>query len=274
MPTEAGRLLYKHAQVILRQLDQAVADIRVDGSMVSGQVAVGLAPLSTASTLALPLLQTVRERYPNIVLQIHENIGGVISEMIMTGRWDLAFIYDPGAMRGMDFEPVLSEDLFLVCPQSALPDGVDDETIPFAQVATMDLMMPRTIHVVRQLVDLTFRRVGVEARVIAEIESVPTLGLAVRAGLGSTILPWSAASAIIEGAPDVAARRITAPNIPVKISLSTSQQFPLSEPGQAVRDILSELAHRYAAEHGDRGVRRVDPPGNGRTGRKRLAVPT
>lgn len=257
MPTEAGRILYKHAQVMLRQLDQAKADIEVDGATISGQVAVGLAPLSTASTLALPLLQTVRQRYPNIVLQIHENIGGIISEMIMTGQWDLAFIYDAGETRGVDFEPVLSEDLFLVCPVSALPEDDAGDTIGFGHVAQMGLMMPRRIHIVRQLVDLTFRRVEREPKVIAEIESIPTLSLAVRAGLGSTILPWSAASAIVEGAPAVAARRITGPTIPVKVSLCTSQQFPLSEPAQAVSDILSELAHRYATAHGDRGVRKV-----------------
>lgn len=273
MPTEAGRILYRHAQVMLRQLDQAEADIRVDGATVAGQVAVGLAPISTASTLALPLLKTVRERYPNITLQIHENIGGIISEMIMTGRWDLAFIFDPGEMRGVDFEAVLNEDLFLVCPNTALPAGGDGETIPFADVAGLDLILPRRINTVRQVVDLTFRRVGIEPKVKAEIESVPTLGLAVRAGLGSTILPWSAASVIIEGDSGVAARRITAPNIPVKVSLCTSQQFPLSEPAQAVREILSELAHQYASDHGDRGVRRVQRASRKRAGAERRAKP-
>ena len=107
----------------------------------------------------------------------------------------------------------------------------------------------------------------------AEIRSVPTLGLAVRAGLGSTILPWSAASVIIEGDSGVAARRITAPNIPVKVSLCTSQQFPLSEPAQAVREILSELAHQYASDHGDRGVRRVQRASRKRAGAERRAKP-
>ena len=121
----------------------------------------------------------------------------------------------------------------------------------------MDLLMPRRIHTVRQLAELAFRRIGAEPRVIAEIEAIPTLSLAVRAGLGSTILPWSAASVILEGDAGVAARRITGPTIPVKVSLCTSQQFPLSEPALAVRDILSELAHGYASAHGDRGVRRA-----------------
>lgn len=46
-----------------------------------------------------------------------------------------------------------------------------------------------------------------------------------------------------------------------------------AEPGQAVRDILSELAHRYAAEHGGRGVQRIEPPARRKTGVRRLRAP-
>jgi len=37
--------------------------------------------------------------------------------------------------------------------------------------------------------------------------------------------------------------------------MCTSQQFPLSEPAVAVRDVLAELAHGYADTHSERGVR-------------------
>lgn len=257
-PTEAGRLLYKHAQVMLRQLDLAEADIRVDGATVSGHVAIGLAPLSTASTLALPLLRTVRERYPQIVLQIHENIGGVISELIMSGQLDIALIHDPGEMRGVVFEPVLSEDLYLICPPDKLPQEATEETIAFKHVAPLDLMMPRRINTIRQAAELTFRRTGEEPKVIAEIESIPTLGLAIGAGLGATILPWSAASVVVERSPHLMARRIVSPTIQVKVSICTSQQAPLSEPAAAVRHILSELTRDFAGAHSARGVKAID----------------
>ena len=67
IPTDAGRALYRHAQVMLRQLEQAETDIESAGTRIAGHVSVGLAPLSTAATLALPLLKEVRERYPGIV---------------------------------------------------------------------------------------------------------------------------------------------------------------------------------------------------------------
>ena len=257
VPTEAGRLLYRHAQVMLRQLEQAQTDIVSAGTSIAGRVLVGLAPLSTATTLALPLLQAVRERYPGIVLQISENVGGVISEMIMTGKMDVAFIYDPGEIRGVDFEPVLTEDLFLVAPKSFLTHPEDSEEIAVEEVATLDLVLATRIHTVRQLVDLTFRRVGVDAKVIAEIESVPTIARAIWAGLGATILPWSSANAVIAGRDDIAVRRITKPSMQVKVSICTSDQLPLSEPAQAVSDLLGELAHKFADDHQARGVKAI-----------------
>ncbi len=260
VPTDAGRALYRHAQVMLRQLEQAETDIKTAGTTVAGRVSVGLAPLSTAAALALPLLKTVRERYPGIVLQINENIGGVISEQIMTGKMDVAFIYDPGPIRGVDFEPILTEDLFFVAPSAMLPVGPKQGEIAVEEVARLDLVLPTRIHTVRQLVDTTFRRVGVDATVIAEIESVPTIGQAIWAGLGATILPWSSANAIFAGHGDaVSVKRIVKPSIPVKVSICTSDQLPLSEPAKIVSDLLADLARQFAGEHLANGVRAASP---------------
>ena len=44
VPTEAGKILYRHAQLILRQCEQAQADMKAAGQGLSGAVSVGLAP--------------------------------------------------------------------------------------------------------------------------------------------------------------------------------------------------------------------------------------
>ena len=63
-PTEAGKVLYRHAQLILRQCEQAQVDMKAAGQGLSGAVAVGLAPGTAAARLALPLLSTARARHP------------------------------------------------------------------------------------------------------------------------------------------------------------------------------------------------------------------
>lgn len=63
VPTEAGKVLYRHAQAILRQVDQAKLEMKAAGQGLSGAVSVGLAPGTAASALALPLLRAVRARH-------------------------------------------------------------------------------------------------------------------------------------------------------------------------------------------------------------------
>src|SRR4029453_15807540 len=43
-PTEAGKVLAPHAQLILRQCDQAVVDMHAASRSLSGSVSIGLAP--------------------------------------------------------------------------------------------------------------------------------------------------------------------------------------------------------------------------------------
>jgi LysR family nitrogen assimilation transcriptional regulator len=237
-PTEAGRALYRHAQLILRQVEQAQAAVTVSGRAPAGSVSVGLAPYSTGAALALPLLQAVRERYPDILLHINENFGGVISEAIMTGRMDMAFIYDAGPIRGVQFEPMRTEDLFLVAAPGAAVPGADEVSV--VDLADVGLLLPSRIHTIRQVVDAAFQRASLEPKVVGEIESVLTLVSAVRADVGATVLPWSAARALLD-VENLVVRRIVDPVIEVKLSLCTSDHQPLSEPALAVHDLFHEL---------------------------------
>lgn len=238
VPTEAGRALYRHAQLILRQVDQAHAAVNIGGRSPAGSVSVGLAPYSTGAALALPLLRAVRERYPEIVLHINENFGGVISEAIMTGRMDMAFIYGAGPIRGVRFEPMRTEDLLLISAGTATADEVT-----VAELAGIDLLLPSRIHTIRQVVDAAFAQAGMAPRVVGEIESALTLVNAVTADLGATVLPWSAARAILD-VNGLVVRRI-APAIEVQLSLCTSENQPLSEPALVVHDLFHELITEF-----------------------------
>ena len=238
-PTEAGRALYRHAQLILRQLEHAQAAVGVCGRAPAGRVSVGLAPYSTGAALALPLLQAVRERYPDILLHINENFGGVISEAIMTGRMDMAFIYGAGPLRGVQFEPVRTEDLYLIgAPGDTAPSGKGE--VRLEELASLPLLLPSRIHTIRQVVDAAFQQASLRLNVVGEVESALTLVNAVDAGIGATVLPWSAARAILD-VRELSVRRIVEPVITVKLSVVTSDNQPLSEPALAVHDLFLEL---------------------------------
>jgi LysR family nitrogen assimilation transcriptional regulator len=237
-PTEAGRALYRHAQLILRQCEQARVDMQAASKGLTGAVSVGLAPGTAAAGLALPLLRAVRTRHPGILLYLNETYGTTLSELIMNGRMDLAVLYGGKTpVHGLAFLPLLRERLFVVGP-AEMPAPPDE--VPLSMLAEFDLYLARPYNVVRRLVDEAFAGVGLVPRVLAEVESASTLTSVIAEGLGATILPESMARQIVASCPAWQCR-IVEPAIEAPLALCQSDHLPLSEPAQAIRDILVEL---------------------------------
>ena len=105
----------------------------------------------------------------------------------------------------------------------------------------MDLFLPRPYNVVRKMVDDACAGSGLVPHVVAEIESASTLTAVIAEGLGATILPESMARAVV-AASSAWRSRIVEPAIEAPLALCQSDHLPLSEPAQAVKDILLDLA--------------------------------
>jgi len=239
-PTSAGTELYRHAQLILSHLEQAEREVSGRTGAIAGNVSVGLATYSTTSTLSTPLLMAVRSQYPGINLFINDNFGLVLSEMVMTGRMDMAIIYASGPMKGVRLEPLLTEELFLIAPPGThLPESEGD-TISLATLDGMDMLLPSRTHFLRRLIDDQCAQIGISLHVTAEIESVATLREAIEAGLGATILP-AALAGTFQGPERPVVRRIVEPGIQATVSLCVSDHLPMTEHASAVLDILQTL---------------------------------
>lgn len=252
-PTEAGLILYRHAQSMLKQLEQTETDVIRSATSLAGHVSIGLATYSTTSALSIPLLRAVRERYPAIVLYINDNFGHVLSELVMTGKMDMAIIYTDDPISGTRLEPLFREELVLIAPASIALPGEPDDSLPLAALQETPLLLPSRIHYLRQVIDAAFNRARVVPRVVAEIESIATLRAALEDGLGATILPWTVATAMADGTSS-AKRRLTNPAIGATISLCTSDHLPLSEPAVAVLDILRKVMGELIASQQGTGI--------------------
>lgn len=241
-PTEAGKALYRHAQIILRQVEYAKRDVNVCSDGPSGQVAVGLAPGTAASSLALPLLTRVRESYPGIVLCLNENYGTILSEYVMSGRMDMAVLYGGDrVVHGLTHTPLFREGLFLA---TSAPVDSADGTVALAELAGMELFLPRPYNTARQVLDEALALEGVVPRVIGEIESVDTLASAVARGLGSAVMPGSVAKRIARGESGVRLLKVVEPDLTIPLSHCVSSYLPLSESARVVQEIVLELVQQ------------------------------
>jgi LysR family nitrogen assimilation transcriptional regulator len=247
--TDAGHAVYRHAQIILRQMEQAQADASAAGNSVAGRVSVGLVPFSSAATLSVDLLAETRKRHPGILLHLTESVGQTYSQMIMNGRLEMALIHGSGPIKGVRFEPLLSEEFYLVAhPDLAIP--ADDKPIAVTALDNLPLLMPPAYTVVRRAVDTAFTRSRTNLKVVGEVEIVRTLTRAVSAGLGATIMPKAIADRIITESGEPLVCRIVSPHIEETLSLCVSDSTSLSEPALAVKVILMELTERLKQPRG------------------------
>jgi LysR family nitrogen assimilation transcriptional regulator len=240
VPTAAGRSLYRYAQGILR-LEESVRDeITSEASSPAGAVTIGLAAYSFASTLVVPILQTIRSRYPRIVTRVVETLTVVHSQALMMGQVDAAIIYDPGPIRGVRFERVLADELYLVTPlRLELPDATDDE-VPLTSLASLPFMLPNRSHTMRKLIEQSFRQAGMELQVVIEMDHSRPLADAIQLGLGVTLLPKAAAE-VAFSRDRFALRRVVDPSLTVTLALATLEHHPLSAAAEAVVDVLREV---------------------------------
>lgn len=240
VPTAAGRSLYRYAQSILRLENEAHHEINSEVSSPSGNVTIGLAPYSLASSLAIPILQAVRSRYPRIVMRIVETLTVIHSQAIRMGQIDAALVFDPGPIRGVKFERISTEPLVLVTPRDLEIPGANDDEVSISALADFEFILPVRTHTLRSLMEQTLSRAGLELKVLIEMEHSRPLTEAVALGLGVTALPRAAAEAGFRG-EEFRLRRITDPELKVGFALATPDHEPLSAAAEAVVDTLREM---------------------------------
>jgi LysR family nitrogen assimilation transcriptional regulator len=243
-PTTAGSALYRHARLVLRQMEQIRSDVREDSGSEAGAVAVGL-PTTVAAVLALPLFERIRKRFPGIRLQIFEGMSGSISEMLPNGRLDLALLFRDSETRGISVIPVFDEELYLL-GNAGLSLRKSNTTCPLASLANVPIVSPSPANGLRLVIERTFQRENVDLNIVADIDSLPTLVAIAAEGSACTILPASAL-AQREPARRPIMRRIVQPAMLRPVSVCWSHAVPISAAALAVRKAIVELIRELHA---------------------------
>jgi len=190
-PTDNGLALYHHARFMLRQLDQALSIARQESKAVQGMVSVGLAA-TTLSALGLPLVRSIRERYPSILVNVVEGMSGHIGHMMRLGQLDLAVLFSADVARDVAVEPLLEEELFVMLPRHSPLVAPRRTSITIAEAAALPLILPTSTHGLRRRIAAEFEQRNLSAHVVAEIDSLSLLMNCVHDGMGATIKPMGA----------------------------------------------------------------------------------
>lgn len=216
VPTDAGLAFCRQARLAVRHADEAMQVAQQ--ARQSGHVRIGLAP-STAAVLALPLMHAMRERYPDIRLQLVEHGSSHLAAMLDTRQLDLAILFGAPIAQGRHITPLLDEKLFVVGSRRlpAMPRG---RRVHVRDLGPLPLLLPSRQQGLRALVMAAFARASCTPVVRAEIDGLAVLMDAVRAGVAATILPGAAVS---------------------RLSSRLVRRVPLADPGAERRNVLVSL---------------------------------
>jgi LysR family nitrogen assimilation transcriptional regulator len=131
LSTDAGKVFYEHAQAILKQVVDARSAVTQSTTRPSGSVTLGL-PHSISGALALPLLMAVRAHYPEITLQLTEELSGNLAEQLKSGRINLAVLFDDGQLGAFATSALVDEALMFIC-RAGSAHAPDKSAVTLAQ---------------------------------------------------------------------------------------------------------------------------------------------
>lgn len=249
--TDAGRVFLAHAAAILRQVDDAKASVRHLVGEPSGKVVFGI-PHSVSNALALPLLQTLRQRFPKIELELTEELTGNLIPQLRSGQVNLAVLFDDGQLDEFDYTLLLDERLALISPATT-PDR-PTASVSLAEALAMPLILPANPHGVRPIIEAAARRHSCPPpNVIADISSISILRTTLLAGLGHTLLPVMPLQHEL-AAGTLCAVAVDGPVLSRRVAICTSKHIPLSAAASAVSQLTVDLTHTLCATQAWQGA--------------------
>jgi DNA-binding transcriptional LysR family regulator len=188
--TDVGKRLVAHAEVILAECEEALADVASFAQEVSGTVRISVFQ-TAAQSIALPALADLTRRYPNIDLTIRELEPVRALPALRAGELDIALSHE------WDFVPMAEDpsitryDLLEEPIVVLLPKGhpLASGPVRLKDLAHEDWCVAMESATSRQAVERVAQSAGFEPHVILESNYFRAIGAAVEAGLGVGIAP-------------------------------------------------------------------------------------
>ncbi|MEU4344509.1 LysR family transcriptional regulator [Nocardia sp. NPDC023852] len=237
-PTEAGRIVLRHAEVVLGELDNARLDIRHLAARPPGRLRVGA--FSTAMAALVPrAIAEVAARDQPARIALREGVSPRLLTAVARQRLDLAVVTDPDASQaGVEIE-ILLDDPLLVALAPTHP-------LAGATRATPEMLRDQRWIAGSQEPDSTLLGAWRDAEWEPDIAFVARdwfakIGL-VSAGLGITVVPGIAVPVL---PPTVALLRIDHPAAVRRTAIAHRRNDPRDA---ALRQSFAEALRDRAAE--------------------------
>jgi DNA-binding transcriptional LysR family regulator len=185
-PTEAGRLLLRHADAVVARLEAARADFAAFRAGDVGTLRVGTYQ-SVSSRVVPPSLRRFSAVWPRVEVQLVEALADELLPLVARGELDLTFEALPLPEGPFEAIEVLRDPYVLLLPADAPLAAVGRPPTP-AELGALSLVAYQCYRVTGQ-VEGKLRGIGAEPRVVFRTDDNGTVQAMVAAGLGAAVVP-------------------------------------------------------------------------------------
>jgi LysR family nitrogen assimilation transcriptional regulator len=242
--TEDGKLVVELASRIKQDCVSVRDDIRSNLENPSGAVYIGI-PSTYSVSLTPPLIQRMRDLYPNISIHIVEGFSRAVFEWLISGRLDLAVIYYTKEHSVERSLPFLTEDIMALTTPTMFEGS---SKLSLKDLADKQAIVPQRPHFLRLALDAKYQQLGIPFVPKLEIDSLRCMIEMAHLGEGVAFIAPSCVRR------DISEGRLKA--IPLKPSLPFTTVLGLTPGRQPTRmasivaEVLQDIAQELAPMRG------------------------
>lgn len=183
--TDAGEIVFRHAQSMLAQRDDLHSELAELKGLRRGLLRLGLPPIGSDALFA-PLFAVFRKRHPHIDVQLVEHGSHRLEELVMAGDVDLGASLLPVHDR-LEWQEVTREALHVLIPHDHALAA--EKAIDLAQLREVPFIMFETGFALTPMILDGCRAIGFEPTIAARSGQIDFIVELVGAGLGVGFLP-------------------------------------------------------------------------------------
>ncbi len=245
--TPEGETLLERVRPLVHQLQHAAVDLRDEAATASGLITIGLTP-TAGGLFGLPLIKTLRGRFPKLQVNVVEAYSGFVHEWLMNGRLDLAVLHDARRSQQILVEPLASARLSLISPPNSRPLVPAASAVPLKRLAGVPLVLPTRNHGLRRALEYAASRAGIHLDVRFEIDTISLALELVREGLAHTVLAYSSVEDK-QARGELSSRLLKAPEVEIRLMMGRAANRPLSRSIQFVEAEIRNQVRLAAARY-------------------------
>ncbi len=180
--TEAGERLISRARKILREHDTALAELAEIAGAEHGRLRIGSASAMFATMQMPRILQKLKKVYPLSEITVSSGTSQTLSDKILHGEVDVAFVSLPVESNNLTTELLFSDEIVAIAhPQHPL---AKEKVISAASLAGEHLILGEKGGNTRRMIDDFFSAASVKPNVIMELSRQEAINQMVENNMG------------------------------------------------------------------------------------------